>query len=923
MTPSIRTKPADAPEEHAVDAARGRNDARPPEPWSLPGERIASDLGVDPSVGLSSAEVRRRLAAHGPNRLRAQERRSLLAIAAAQFRSVIVVLLAVAAVLSLVFGSLVEAAAIAAVLVVNALIGFLTELRAVQSMESLRELADVPANVRREGELRRISARELVPGDVVVVEGGDVVTADLRLVEASRLQADESALTGESVPVEKEPEAVEEAAPLAERSSMLYKGTAVTRGTGIGLVVATGMETELGHVSALVEEADEEERTPLERRLAGLGRRLVWVTLGLASIVLGSGLVRGRDPLLVVETAIALAVAAIPEGLPIVATLALARGMWRMANRNALVERLSAVETLGSTTVILTDKTGTLTENRMHVRRIRLGGREVELEGTGTETTFREADEPLDASADAGLRALLRAGALCNDATLPSPDSEDEGPPPGDPMETALLEAAAAAGLPREELLERWPEVDRDAFDPESRTMTTVHEADGAFLSAVKGAPESVITAATHVRHADDVRTMESEEREAWLGRVDEMAREGLRLLAVAESEGDERPGDLPPDRLVLLGLVGFLDPPRADVRASVEACRSAGVRVVMVTGDHPATALNVAEAVGIAGPEEEAVAGSDLGASEDPDPALRRRLLGASVFARTEPAQKLQLLDLHQDEGSVAAMIGDGVNDAPALKKADIGVAMGLRGTQVAREAADMVLQDDRFGTVVTAVEFGRAIFANIRKFVVYLLSCNAAEILVVTLASLAGAPLPILPLQILFLNLVTDVFPALALGAVEGAPDLMRRPPRDPREEVLTRRHWTAIGAYGVVITATVLSGFAYALAVLERGPYEAVTLSFLILAFSQLWHVFNMAEPESRPLRNEVTRSALVWGAVVLCVGLLLGVVYVPVAAETLELVPPDRAGWSLVLGLSLVPLAAGRLVTALRRPALERV
>jgi len=917
MKPTARPGALAAPDR--PDAERPSPERPLPErPWARPAGESLRALEVDPGSGLGEAEAARRLTRHGPNRLRAHRTRGLLEIAVAQFRSVIVLLLAVAAVVSFAFASHVEAAAIVAVLVINALIGFFTELRAVKSMEGLRELADVPATVRREGELKRISARELVPGDLLVLEGGDVVTADLRLVEASRLQVDESALTGESVPVEKDEAPVPTDVQLAERASMLYKGTAVTRGSAVGVVVATGMETELGHVSALVEDAAGDEETPLERRLATMGRRLVWVTLGLAGVVVASGLAVGKEPLLVVETAIALAVAAIPEGLPIVATLALARGMWRMARRNALVERLSAVETLGSTTLILTDKTGTLTENRMRVARIGLAAGDVdvragegdagtpegqtgvraEAEEIGDEpptrdsrarrTAFRMDGEPVDPGSRPDLEALLRTGVLCNSATLPDPDAES--PPPGDPMETALLEAGAAGGLRREELVAEWPEVEREAFDPDAKMMATFHRVEDGILVAVKGAPEAVLEACDRIREDDGERTLSEAERETWLDRSEAMAGDGFRILAMAERRVGEMPGT-PYEQLVLLGVVGLLDPPREDVHAAIEACREAGVRVVMVTGDHPATARNVAAAVGIE--------------AED-------------VVARASPEQKLRLLDRHQREGEVVAMIGDGVNDAPALEKADIGVAMGQRGTQVAREAAEMILQDDRFATIVTAVEQGRAIFSNIRKFVVYLLSCNASEILVVTLATLAGAPLPLLPLQILFLNLVTDVFPALALGGLEGSSDLMGRPPRDPREDVLTASHWRAVAAYGGLLTVAVLAGFWLALGPLGLEGAGPVTISFLILALGQLWHVFNMAEPDSGVLRNEVTRSRLVWGAVLLCVGLILAALHVPVLSRVLELVPPGRREWAVVLGLSLVPLAAGRLYAAARRP-----
>ena len=885
-----------------ADAPPSGDRRRPEEtPWTRPAEELSRELDVDPERGLSSDEAARRLQEHGANQLREHEERSAWEILVDQFRSLIVLLLGAAALLSFVFGGALEGGAIIAVLVINAAIGFATELRAVTSMEALRELGSTEARVLRDGQPRVIPARELVPGDVVLLEGGDVVTADLRLLEANRLEADESALTGESTPVEKQEEPAPDDAPISERRSMLYKGTAVTRGSGSGVVVATGMETELGHISELVEEA-EEEVTPLEERLDVLGQRLVWVTVGLATLVAVSGVATGKDLLLIVETAIALAVAAIPEGLPIVATIALARGMWRMARRNALVDRLSAVETLGSTSVILTDKTGTLTRNRMGVERLALPA--------GDWTPSEEPDEEV--------REAIRIGVLCNNAALPERDAGDDAEPAGDPTEVALLEAGRSLGMEREELLERWPEVREEAFDSETKMMATLHrraEGDG-LLVAVKGAPEAVLEASDRVRTEDGTTDLDEEERRRWERLNGELGDEGLRVLALATREADDR--DASPYReLTFLGLVGLLDPAREDVRPSLEACRRAGVRVVMVTGDQGPTARYVARAVGLVGDEEASVVdATDLGELSEADAGRRQGLLDTSIFARISPAQKLDLLSLHQEAGNVTAMIGDGVNDAPALKKADIGVAMGKRGTQVAREAADMVLQDDRFGTIVTAIEHGRAIFDNIRKFVVYLLSCNVSELMVVTLATLAGAPLPLLPLQILFLNLVTDVFPALALGVGEGAEGILERPPREKEEPILESRHWWSLGAYGALITGSVLTAFWLALGPGGMGETRAVTVSFLTLALAQLWHVLNMTEAESGVFRNEVTGNPWIWGALVLCVGLILGATYLPGISGVMGLEHPGAVGWRIVVAFSLLPLAAGRLYSAVR-------
>jgi Ca2+-transporting ATPase len=835
-------------------------------------------------------------------------------ILADQFKSLMTILLAVAGAVSFGFGDWVEGLAIAAVIVINAGIGFLTELRAARSMEALYRLGRVSARVRREGKIQEVPAEELVPGDIVVVEGGDVMTADLRLIQASKLQVDESALTGESVPVSKDVEPLEGEIPLAERSNMLFKGTAVTRGSGEGVVVTTGMNTELGQISSLVEEAPDE-RTPLEKRLDQLGHTLIWVTLAIVALITAIGILFGKEIVLMIETSIALAVAAVPEGLPIVATLALARGMWRMARRNALVNRLSAVETLGATTVICTDKTGTLTENRMAVSQIVLESGEIAFGGEGvnnrTEPTNDGGDS--DTSGDRILHEALEIGALCNNAFVQGDESKGGSKAIGDPLEVALLVAGARVGIRQDQLLKKLPEVREEAFDSDVKMMATFHQDCNQYRVAVKGAPESVLEACSHVRTREGEKVMTSADHKQWLECNDQLARGGLRILAAATKTVPGLDAN-PYEQLTLLGLIGLLDPPRSDVRQAIMACQDAGIRVVMVTGDQPDTARTIAQAVGLIDGAGEPVVihGKDLRSPDQCSENDRRHLLEAPIFARVSPKQKLDLIALHQGNHAIVAMTGDGVNDAPALKKADIGVAMGQRGTQVAREAADIILKDDAFATIVAAVEHGRVIFTNIRKFVVYLMSCNVSEIMAVSLATVVNAPLPILPLQILFLNLVTDVFPALALGAGEGDPAIMKESPRDPREPILTRQHWLAIGGYGFVITLSVLGALALALIWLKMEEPQAVTVSFLTLAFAQLWHVFSMRDRHSSLLRNEITRNPWIWGALALCMGLLLLAVYLPGLSLVLKMASPGTRGWMLVIGMSLIPWVAGQCV-----------
>ncbi|MGD2111097.1 MAG: cation-transporting P-type ATPase [Phycisphaerae bacterium] len=873
---------------------------------------VLGSFGVQPEQGLTAVEAKSRRREHGPNRLHEAKRRSIATILLDQFKSIVVLILAVAGLLAFSFGRWAEGIAIVAVIVINGCLGFVSEWRAVRSLEALRRIGKRRARSRREGRERHLPVSALVPGDIVILEGGDSVPADIRLIEANGLLADESTLTGESTTVHKHADAVDAGRSLAERSSMLFKGTTITNGSGQGVVVATGMRTELGNIAELAGQA-QNETTPLEKRLDQLGWRLAWAILAVTALIAAVGLAAGRPMLPMIETAIALGVAAIPEGLPIVATLALARGMWLMSKRHALVNRLAAVETLGATRVILTDKTGTLTENRMTVRRVVTAAGDHDLNGQGDRRDL-QSGTPAPKPGDAGtlLRRVLEVGVLCNNASLDPTERDGRGEAHGDPTEIALLQAGDSLGVHKEELLAAQPEVKEIAFSTDSMMMATVHRADARFRVAVKGAPQAVLEASDHLASdTDESDRMNAEDRRAWLDRSEALAGDGLRVLAMAEKTAgleDEEPYH----GLRFLGLVALWDPPRKGVRESITACQRSGVRVVMVTGDQPKTAAAIARQVGLVDDDRTPtiVHGRELRAPDELSSDDRARVLDAQIFARVSPEQKLRLVQLFQENGDTVAMTGDGVNDAPALKKADIGIAMGKRGTDAAREVAEMVLEDDALSSIEAAIRQGRVIFGNIRKSVIFMLCTNVAEVIAVALATLCGAPLPLRPLQILYLNVLTDAWPALALSVNKEQTGVMDQPPRDPKEAVLTNAHWWAIAGWGLTIAVCVLASLGLALSWQHMDRPRAVTVSFLTLGFAKLGFVFNLRSRHSSPWRNEILSNPWVWFSFTLCVVLLVAAIHAPGLAPLLETRPPGGAGWALIASFGAIPLVGGQ-------------
>jgi len=727
---------------------------------SLEAQEVKTRLEVDAATGLASHQIAERRARHGANVLPSVRGRGLPAMVLDQFANIIVILLAVASAISWFTGDRAQAVAIIVVLILNAVVGFMTEWQSGRALDALRKQTRMTVSVRRGGQTVTIPAEELTLGDIVLLSAGDRVPADLRVLEAAGLQVQEAALTGESATVTKTVEPVDIDAPLADRTSMLYMGTILTAGRGVGVVVATGGETELGRIGRLVM-GIEEEPTRLQQKLQQLGRRLVYIVLVIAAIVTLTGWLRG-DPLWeMVEVGISLAVAAVPEALPAVTTFILAFGVLRMARQRAIVRRLSAVETLGSTTVICSDKTGTLTLNQMTV---------IEAEA--------KPDAPLIAT-------------LCNEAVGSI----------GDPTEVALLDWAARQGIDVARVRRDYPRVAESPFDPRAKRMITIHRDNERFLFALKGAPAVVLEASS----------MAEEERRRMLERNHAMADRGLRVLALAEKRAASPDDEAP---YTFLGLVGLADPPRPGVIEAIRTTHEAGIRVVMLTGDQMPTARAI---------------GRELGLSEE------------NIFARVSPEEKYRIVDSLQQKGEIVAVTGDGVNDAPALKKADVGVAMGMRGTEVAKEASDIVLADDNFATIVEAIRGGRTIYANIVRFVHMMFSHNLNEVLTIFVALLIGWPLPLLPLQILWINLVTDVFPAFALALEPGSSETMRRPPRDPRRPIFSATLVTTIGWQGAMLAATCLTTYGWALSAYGAGP-RARTIVLIALVGVQVGHMFN---------------------------------------------------------------------------------
>ena len=871
------------------------------DPHTLSVEEVVQTLETDATAGLSMSEAEQRTGKFGQNIFQPQKQKSLGLLLLLQFKSPIVYLLLFAVAVTFFFKNYLESLAIGVVIVVNALIGFFMEWQARNSMNALKEMDIILSTVMRDGKTIEIPAEQITPGDIILLEAGDVIPGDGHLIETNQLQCDESSLTGESLPSEKNTEKLPKETAPGDQFNMVFKGTNVTNGNGKAVITGIALHTQLGTITSLVENAGVKQ-TPLDAKLAVLSKKLIWITLGMTTIFAITGFIQGKDWVLILETSIALAVAAFPEGLPIVATVALAYGMMLMARRNAIVKKLSAVETLGSTNVILTDKTGTLTENKIYVDTFSFPEEMVKVSIKDNALVFENGNIEKSGPAFQHLKLI---GALCNNVT---PNKSDEKAALlGDPIEIALVQLANASGETAEALRQQYERTGEMPFSSETKIIGTLHKKDGGYFVAAKGSVEQLLEKCSKIQSGDTIRALTAEDRDKILLASEKMSADGMRVLAFGYRDEAEINKDDFVKELTYSGMIGFLDPPRMDIKDAMLTCRKAGIKIVMITGDHPLTALNIAKKVGLVDEaEKQTITGMDIPPMESISDEWREKILATAVFARTTPKQKLEIVDIYQKAGNIVAMTGDGVNDAPALKKADIGIAMGLRGTQVAKETASIVLKDDSFTSISLAVAHGREIFQNIQKFVIYLVSCNLSEILIVTALGFVAPSSTLLPLQILFLNMVTDVFPALALGLGRGDKTVMDRPPRDPKLLIVTNKNWVTIFLYALSMTIAVLVAVFYCRQNFSTHPALANNVAFVTLAFAQLFHVFNMSSTGSGILVNDITKNKFVWIALVICTLLMILVFAIPTMRLVLGLQQLSAGMWLLSIVSALIPL-----------------
>jgi Ca2+-transporting ATPase len=847
--------------------------------------------------GLNDAEVGARLLQYGPNQLKGKKKTPPVLVFLKQFLSPLIYVLLVAAVISLIVGHFIDAWVVLGVLLLNAIIGFIQETRAEKAMEALIQMAAPRARVRRDGNIRMIPAGEVVPGDILVFETGDKVPADARLLEAANLKANEATLTGESVPVDKHSKPLAGELPVAERKNLVFMGTIITYGRATAMVVRTGMSTEMGQIATGIQDV-KPEKTPLQKSIGKLSQYIVGLFLGICGLLIVVGLLKGMDWLEVFLLAVAAAVSAIPEGLPAIVTVVLAMGMRFMAHRHAVIRKLVAVETLGSATVICSDKTGTLTLNQMTVRRLYLDGGWVEVTGEGyvPEGEFRRDGQKLEAESEPALALHLRIGALCNDSVLTMED-ERRGSIFGDPTEGALVVAAAKAGMGRERLDMAFPRLDEIPFQSEKLYMATLHPGDGGRIAYVKGAPEKILSLSRYQYKGSNIAPLEEADARAVLKANEDMAKEAMRVIATAYVNLPHDLEDLEDEHirgnLVFVGLAGMADPPREEAREAIKLCKQAGIKVVMITGDNRVTAESIARQLNL--PPGKSVTGSEL--HEMSDEELSRQVEDISVFARIEPIQKLRIVTAFKSRGHIVAMTGDGVNDAPALKAANIGIAMGITGTDVAKEACDMTLADDNFASVVAAVDEGRTIFNRLRNVIFYLLSSNLGQLLALIISVFFVGKAPLLAVQIIWNNMVTDTAVGIPLGVEPKIGDELRQPPRHPRVGILYPGLLLRIGFLSVMMGVGIFLVFVWAYNRVSLD--EARTIAFASMAIFAWFRAFTARSDESTVFKLGVLRNRWLVASISVAILLQMAVIYAPPLQVAFHTVPLGLDKWGIIV------------------------
>ncbi len=826
-------------------------------------DQVCEDMQVDPKNGLTSQEARKRLEQYGPNEITQKKRKTVWQMFFSQFTDFLIIILLAAAVISILVGEGIDAALIIIIVLLNATLSTIQESKAEKSLQLLKKMAAPAAKVIRDGMVQTIPSREIVPGDVILLETGNYVPADGRLIEAVNLSVSEAALTGESQPVDKTSEVIDkDRLPIGDRLNMVYSGTIVAKGRGKAVVTSTGNETELGKIAKMLSEMEEEE-TPLQKNLEKLGKQIGVIILAICAVVFTVGIFEGNPLLEMFLTSVSLAVAAVPEGLPAVVTIVLALGMYNMVKRHAVIRKLQAVEALGSVNVICSDKTGTLTKNEMTVVKYYIHPSTLFEHNQVKENKYKS------------LELLLIGATLCNDSFITIKDKNRITS--GDPTEIALAVAALDLGIEKENIEEKMPRIHEIPFDSDRKMMTTVHKDQDRMVSFTKGAPDVVIKNCTrYMTESGEIKQLTEQDKEQILQYNSQMAQQGLRVLAVAFKELQKDDFSNLESDMTFLGLVGMIDPPRPEVKQALEKCQTAGIRVIMITGDHKITAQTIAKELNILEQNDMVLTGSEL-IEMDID-QLVEIVEKVKVYARVSPNDKLKIVEALKKRGRIVAMTGDGVNDAPALKKFDIGVAMGITGTDVSKDASDMVLTDDNFASIVAAIEEGRKIFDNIRKVVYYLLSCNISEVATIFISILLKLPLPLIPVQILWMNLVTDGLPALALGVEPAEPDVMKRPPRDPQEGIMSRDVLVNIFIGGILLSA--LSLFVYGWALMEHDQIELLrTMVFFTLCTGQLMHAFNSKSLRFSLFKVGIKNNPKLIMANLASFALLIAVIYVP--------------------------------------------